>query len=231
MRRSVTLIFAALLAITAGGSSSCLWGDPEPSQNLAPVINGFSIDGEMAERVSIRVSSQPTITLVAWDPNGDALLEENITWQVTDGELIGGGPSVRFKAPPIIWETPPQTVSATVTATVDDGSGNSISRDLVIDLQPGCTSDNQEPEIVGVFAELQEIDLGDRVVVWVEATDADGDNLTYEWIAPFGYIEGSGSTVEWVSTDVCCTADYAVQVIVSDGCGAVFDYVLVWVWV
>jgi len=78
--------------------------------------------------------------------------------------------------------------------------------------------DNQAPVIRSVTADPTSIPLGASTVITVDATDPEGSQLQYEWTVPFGYVEGSGAQVTWVTTEVCCREKYPVQVVVSDGC-------------
>lgn len=50
-----------------------------------------------------------------------------------------------------------------------------------------------------------------------EASDADGDTLTYKWSADGGTIQGEGDNITWVAPDV--TGNYNIKVTVTDGKG------------
>ncbi len=232
MFRGVTQSLVVVLAVMVGLSAGCLWSDAEPSPNIAPAINGFTVGGEVVETLRLREGEKPTITVVAWDGNGDTMVEENFTWEAELGSIVGFGPSVRYEPPTdIVWENPPQEVIDTVTVTVTDGQPDSepVTRSIEVVILPPCPSDNQEPVVNSMTAEPVMIDLGDSATITVDAVDPEGEDLTYEWIPPFGYIEGTGDTVDWVSTDVCCTAYYDIEVVISDGCKETWTFVSVWV--
>jgi len=232
MYRSVTLSFAVLLAVSIVGSSSCLWSDPEPSPNIQPVINDFTVGGEVVDVLRVREGETITITVIAWDGNGDQMEEENFTWEATLGTIVGFGPSVRYEPPTdVLWENPPQAVVDTVTVTVTDGQPDSepVTRTIDVEILPPCPADNQEPVINSITADPVMIDLGDSATITIDAVDPEGEDLTYEWTPPFGYIDGVGDTVDWVSTDVCCTAYYDIEVVVSDGCKETWTFVSVYV--
>jgi len=232
MFRSVTLGFAALLAVSAAASSSCMWGEPAPSANIPPVINDFTVGGEVVQRLRLREGEKPTITVVVWDGNGDQMVEENFTWEAALGSLVGVGPSVRYEMPAgIVWENPPQELIDTVTVCVTDGQPGSepVCKSLEIEILPPCPEINAEPIVHSITATPDDIDLGDTSTITIDAEDPEGEALSYEWTPPFGYMEGTGASVIWVSTDVCCLAWYDVQVVVSDGCTSTWTTVGVYV--
>jgi len=232
MLRSVTFGLAAVLAVTVVGSSSCMWSDQEPAANIAPVINAFTVGGEVVERMRIREGERPTFTVVVWDGNGDTLSTEYFTWEAELGTVVGEGPSVRYEAPAgIVWENPPQELVDTVTVTVTDGREGTdpVSKTIDIEIMPPCPEINAEPVVNSITATPDDIELGDRSTIVIDAVDPEGEALTYEWTPPFGYMEGTGPSVVWQSTDVCCLAWYDIQVVVSDGCTSTWTTVGVYV--
>ncbi len=228
MYRRVTLGFAALLWVAVFGASSCMWSDPESSPNIVPVINSFTIEGEAVESLRLREGDRPSITVVAWDGNGDEMGEDSFTWEAELGTIDGFGPSIRYEPPAnIVWENPPQELIDTITVTITDGQPGSepVSETLEVEIAPPCEASNQAPIIHSVEASPLSIDLGDRTTVTVDAEDPEGEALTYEWTPAFGYMEGTGPVADWVTTDVCCLAWYSVEVVVSDGCATSWSYV------
>jgi len=218
----------ALIAVAIALLAEGCWDDPRPAENQPARLNGFLMDGDPVQEVAIREGEQVTVSMVAWDPNGDELTPDNITWSCEDGSVEGSGSSVRIVAPTdIVWQTPPQEVTYTCTATITDGASDPDSASLTVEVLPPCPADNLAPEVNGVYAEPDHIQLGDKTTVWVDAVDPEGKTLTYEWTPPFGYIDGDGEQVEWVTDEVCCTAWYDVQVVVSDGCKSTWAVVQV----
>ena len=85
---------------------------------------------------------------------------------------------------------------------------------------------NHRPAITGLEAERERVlPLGSCQIV-CNATDRDGDELSYNWSASGGNISGTGASVNWTAPD--SEGSYDVTVIVTDGRGGeVMDYVII----
>jgi len=77
---------------------------------------------------------------------------------------------------------------------------------------------NQNPT-VNCEVERSQILPGETVRVRANASDADGDTLTYEWSASQGRITGNGATATYDSTGVTPPATVTITVRVTDGRG------------
>ena len=75
---------------------------------------------------------------------------------------------------------------------------------------------NQPPIISSLTAEKEVNSLSESQII-CEATDADGDILSYQWSADGGTIKSEGSTITWVAPDTA--GNYTVRVTVTDGNG------------
>jgi hypothetical protein len=75
---------------------------------------------------------------------------------------------------------------------------------------------NQLPVIESLIAE-KEIPTLSETQITCQASDADGDILTYQWQANGGIITGQGSTITWTSPGT--SDNYTITVTVSDGKG------------
>jgi hypothetical protein len=74
------------------------------------------------------------------------------------------------------------------------------------------------PVCTGLNAERTQIDFGERTRLTASAADSDGDVLKFRWEATGGTIEGGGSTVDYVASDVAA-GDYTVTAFASDDDG------------
>ncbi|MDE0081051.1 MAG: spondin domain-containing protein [Gammaproteobacteria bacterium] len=139
----------------------------------------------------------PSITLTAGATRGTGTVitaedddEDDETFTVALGTL-----------PPAVMEGIPSSV--TVTIADDDGPGPTGNR----------------PPLVVVSCAPCEVEPGGEVRLTAEASDADGDPLTYAWSAPAGRFVGAtdGATARWTAPPE--TGRYRVGVRVSDGEG------------
>ena len=100
---------------------------------------------------------------------------------------------------------------------VTEGIPSSVTVRIADDDGPGPT-DNRPPLVVVSCAPC-EVEPGGEVRLTAEASDADGDPLTYAWSAPAGRFVGGtdGATARWTAPPE--TGRYRVGVRVSDGEG------------
>lgn len=75
---------------------------------------------------------------------------------------------------------------------------------------------NHQPAIASLAAPERVIPSGSCQIV-CDATDSDGDELSYNWSASAGELSGEGATVAWTAPD--SEASYNVTVMVTDGRG------------
>ena len=77
---------------------------------------------------------------------------------------------------------------------------------------------NNSPEIHNLIANPDGVEIGQNSTVACDASDPDGDTLTYNWTSPDGgTISGSGSTITWTAPSTAGL--YPVICTVSDGKG------------
>jgi len=82
---------------------------------------------------------------------------------------------------------------------------------------PTADDQNHPPVIASLVANPDTIKTGATTALTCNATDSDGDNLTYVWDSGSGAINGSGSSVNWVSPNTA--GAYYVSCKVQDGNG------------
>ena len=82
---------------------------------------------------------------------------------------------------------------------------------------PPPEPENQPPVIHSITAE-REVTASTESQISCEATDVDGDDLSYWWSAPSGGIlKGEGDNITWVAPHIA--GDYTIKATVTDGNG------------
>ena len=167
------------------------------STNSAPVITSLE-----TERDEIRTSGSLQIRCVASDIDGDEL---NYLWEATGGRLSGKGSAVT-------WMAPDKPGSYTVTVRLNDGKDGEVTRQIAIEVW-----DNLPPVIEKLTAKPPVLEPGKSSTIECVASEADGDELSYDWQATGGSISGKGTAITWMAPEN--TGTYTISVKVSDGKG------------
>lgn len=215
----LSIIAALMVAISGcgGGGGGSSGGTipiepPNPGINQAPTISSISPDGRADSPVRIPVSSTQQIVVAASDPDHDPL---TYTWAADNGTVSGSNERTTFSAP----ATP---CNAVVTVQVSDGKGLTASGKCYFtvykgnDPPPPDPDQNQAPVIVSVIANPDAVDVDGTSVITAVATDADGDQLSYTWVANGGGVQSqSGNTITWKAPSIAGSC--SVTVFVSDG--------------
>ena len=136
----------------------------------------------------------------ATDRDGDEL---TYSWSASAGELNGAGATVTWIAPNLVG-------SYNVTVTVADGRGAEAREQVTIPVRT-----NRSPTIASVGAGAGWTLPLHTIEVTCNASDPDGDELSYEWSASAGDIFGTGATVNWTAPQE--VGIYNVTVVVKDG--------------
>jgi hypothetical protein len=94
-------------------------------------------------------------------------------------------------------------------------------------LVPSCKAMPDHPPIImSLRAEPEAVLLSESCQIECTASDEDGDELSYEWLASEGKIDGSGAMVTWTAPEA--EGLYNIEVIVTDSRGGeVTDYVTI----
>lgn len=185
---------------------------PDPSVNQAPVITSLSPQGTTTDPVRIQIDRTQQMVVAATDPDGDTL---TYTWTVDNGRLIGTNTDYEFTSPSM-------SCSAIVTVEVDDGHNHKVSAKCYYAVWKPDTPDPPDPEendppvIASVTADPSAVDVSGTSNVTATATDPDGDELTYTWVAAGGVVQSqTGNSAVWKAPETAgsCT----MTVFVSDG--------------
>src|SRR6266404_264225 len=148
------------------------------------------------------------INVQASDPDNDPL---TYNWSTNGGKIEGTGAEVRVNTAGIA----PGSYAATVA--VDDGHSHTVNCTTNFTVNP---KPNRPPTMT-CSADKSSVVNGDPVQITAQASDPDGDPLTYSWTTTGGQINGSGQSVKLDTT----TAQGAVTVKghVDDGRGGTAD--------
>jgi len=84
----------------------------------------------------------------------------------------------------------------------------------------GNANGNSDPVINKITIDPPYISVGTTATVTVDASDPDGDNLTYQWSVALGDILGSGYQVRYTAA-FCCVGVNTINVDVKDSKGAI----------
>lgn len=175
--------------------------DPANSDNTN---NGIpKINSIIPNPQNITTTEVVSLTCLAEDPDGDAL---NFVWSYNFGSVSGSGSNVD-------WQAPDSAGSYSIVCTVTDTKGGLAIDSVIIEVIQG----NSAPQINSLIAEYDSIQTNNSVTLTCDATDADGDLLTYNWSVNIGTISGSGNSVSWIATDSLDT--FEITCTVSDGYG------------
>lgn len=142
------------------------------------------------------------ITCHATDPDGEED-ELSCSWSASAGEISGGGPTV-------IWTAPDSGGSYKVTVRVTDSRGGEAVSQVTITV-------GSPPVITSLVAAAAWIIPSGSVQATCNATDPDGDELSYEWTATAGNIPGTGAAANWTAPQEI--GIYDITVVVKDSHG------------
>jgi outer membrane protein OmpA-like peptidoglycan-associated protein len=149
------------------------------------------------------------ITCNGADPDNDPLA---YTWTSSCGKVDGTGAQVRWLSNDV------PVGSCTVTAKVDDGRGGTASSSV----SPRVEKKPNHPPTISCSGDRSSVFTGEKVHITTNASDPDGDQLTYTWRANGGKVVGSGAAVDFDTTGLA-PGTYNITVRVDDGHGGAAD--------
>ncbi|MGA2669925.1 MAG: Ig-like domain-containing protein [Dehalococcoidia bacterium] len=135
-------------------------------------------------------------------PNGDEL---SYNWSADGGKITGAGTAVT-------WTASNSSGSYNITVTVSNGHGGEAKKRITITVRA-----NNPPTINSLVASANWTTPSGSIQVTCNATDPDGDMLSYEWTTDGGKISGAGAAVHWTAPQTVGT--YNITVVVNDGYG------------
>ena len=194
--KSLKLVILTLLIATLVIFSGC--GSIAPPINHSPTI--ITLTAEPPSPIEVNQST--VITCLAADQDGDTLA---YSWAKNGGTITGSGSA-------IIWTAPATAGTYIITCTVSDGELIDIQAISIVATEP--EPENQTPVITSTA--ITSATVGEAYTYNVEATDPDGDILTYSLTTcPAGMtIDATTGVISWTPTAV---GVYPVTVEVSDG--------------
>nr|BAL58228.1 hypothetical protein HGMM_F55D02C28 [uncultured prokaryote] len=181
-------------------------GPAGPPGSVFPVIQGI-----YSEPMPVPPGSEVVVTVIAQSPENYPL---SYSWSINPSSwaIVQGGDS-----PQVTIQAPSEYSSvATAAVVVSDSEGRSAH--AVISLS---TEDNFLPVIHAVYADKSEVKKGDEVKIYVQASDPNGDSLTYSWQYPSGFSVVSGGSSSTITLKPTLFSRGLVKVTVSDGRGSV----------
>ena len=185
-----------IIAIVAAAVSVSILVSTMPS-NHRPLVRDLTADvGWTTPSGSLQ------ITCTATDPDGDDL---SYGWVATGGGMVGEGATVA-------WVAPESMGLYYVTVVVTDGRGGETRDDVLV-----VGRDNTSPTIDSLSADSEWIPPSGTLRMACNASDVDGDVLSYEWTATGGGISGTGEAVNWTAPQG--VGIYSISVVVRDGRG------------
>jgi hypothetical protein len=186
---------------------ACMNHDPlspvGPGPNHVPQIKAVQ-----ANPNTVTTDGSAIVSVEAEDADGDSLI---FRWQASAGTINGNASSVTWKAPSQPGE---QTISVEVRDTRGDKASATV-KVMVITPPP----QNQAPVIASIVTTKDTLLIGTSATITVQASDADGDALTYTWSKTGGELAASGASATWTAPRTI--GIFYVTVSVTDGKGGV----------
>jgi hypothetical protein len=166
--------------------------------NHLPAITSLEAEPERVTPLSFC-----QVVCTASDADGDEL---SYNWSASGGEINGEGATVT-------WTAPGSEGFYDVTVRVTDGRGVEVMKQITITVRV-----NKPPTIASLVADADWTNPSGNLQLTCNATDPDGDELSYEWSTDGGGISGSGEVVSWTAPQE--VGIYHVTVVVKDGHGS-----------
>ncbi|WP_367989293.1 M60 family metallopeptidase [Vibrio sp. NTOU-M3] len=148
----------------------------------------------------------------SYDPDGDSL---TYLWQQVSGEKVTlSNPT----APRMTVQLPELSSDQQYVFSLAVSDGSATSRDEVVITAKSAAEVNQPPQVS--LNPLPDVKAGESVEIMATASDADGDQLEYQWqTSGLVYTSLAKDKIRIMAPTVEADTDYTISVTVTDGKG------------
>ncbi|MCI0569662.1 MAG: PKD domain-containing protein [Myxococcaceae bacterium] len=189
---------------------------PPPPANADPVLTE---DPGAAPGV-VTAGQSVTLSAAAFDADGDTL---TFLWeQISPASPQGTFSGANLASPTWIAPSVNESGSFIFRISVTDGRGGRAWGTVSVHVNPAGQA-NRPPDVAPSIAAPNSLRAGDTAALSIDASDQDGDVLTYAWeqIAPAAQgtwvTEKTAASAQWFSPDVAVETVYSFRVSISDG--------------
>ncbi|MCY7330749.1 MAG: laminin G, partial [Saprospiraceae bacterium] len=174
------------------------------AQTAQPFTYAPRIQGLAPTQSAVEFGDSTTVFGTAFDQDSGDL---TWTWSVSGGQISGSGPTVQ-------WLAPNTTGNYTLTAIVTDDTGQ---KDTATVMLHAVAEINLAPQIMEIQKSALYVAPGGSISVTANASDANGDPLTYTWTTNGGTINGTGNLITWNAP--AAPGIFQIKVVVADDQG------------
>ena len=186
-------VLAAVVTDGQGGTDTA--EDSVLICNTAPIIVSIAVDPD-----TIRVGLTADVVVTAFDADDDELA---YSYEASGGSITGSGPAVS-------WQAPHAAGTYSLSVLVSDGHTGDAQGTATL-----VVVTNRDPVVNSVTVTPSSVPAGGIATVSVNASDPDGDALTYSYVVTGGAITGNGATATWTAPSI--SGAHTLTVTVSDG--------------
>lgn len=171
----------------------------DPSANRPPSIDAVNGPDSLTPRGNAQYACDAT------DPENDSL---TYNWSSTTGELSSQTGQT------VTWSAPDSACTAKLTVIVEDENGGADTADKSVVVTVAAN----KPPTISSISGPDSVDAGGEANLTCNASDPDGDSLSYSWSCTVGGLSSSsGRSVTWYAPDSSCSS--TITAIASDGNG------------
>ena len=222
MRRALPVLLPLAL-ICAAILAGC-GGSDDPAAGNGAVA--FTIQWPESSRLIPLTAQSIRIVLILEESSSEECRQAFAGPMVAE-QLVPRPPEGQETTVVLFSDLHPAHMWATATAYPNsDGTGTPVATGYTfVHIEAGQTtsatltmqSTNEPPLIQGLTADPQDVGPAGSSAVTCDASDPDGDSLTYQWSASGGTTTGAGSAITWTAPD--STGSYTITCTANDGHG------------